>query len=468
VGAKLMSDEQRGDLLSVADNVKNAGLLDFVCAWYLKTADYLACHSTSPGNPETLGPRCAFVSTNSISQGEQVSVLWGAMLAAGLHIQFAHRTFKWNNEARGVAAVHCVIVGFGREDTKQKRLFDYSDILGEPQEIDATNINPYLVDAPDVLLMDRSAPLCDVPEIGIGNKPIDGGYFLLSPQERTALIAREPRAARYIKRWYGATEFLNSLERYCLWLANVSPADVRAMPAVMEIVEQVRRYRLGEIDAKSGRQAKAGQSSLALANTPTKFHVCNLPTSDYLLIPRHSSENRLFIPMGFMTPSDLSGDANLISGSATRYHFGVMHSTMHMAWVRSVCGRLKSDFRYSAGIVYNNFPWPAADEKHRANIEAAAQAVLDTRATYPDSTLADLYDPLTMPPALVKVHTTLDKVVDATYVAAEKAAGRKTPKLSTDAERVAFLFERYQGLTSLLPAAKPKKLRRKRATEAAQ
>ena len=231
----------------------------------------------------------------------------------------------------------------------------------------------------------------------------------------------------------------------------------------MEIVDSVRRFRLGEIDAKSGRKSKAGQSSVALASTPTRFHVSNLPASEYMLIPRHSSVNRAFIPMGFMSPTDLSGDANLISGTADVFHFGVMHSTMHMAWVRTVCGRLKSDYRYSAGIVYNNFPWPEiADEKHRIAIETATQGVLDARAKFPDSTLADLYDPLTMPPALVKAHQQLDKAVDAAYLAAEKAAGRKLPKLGTDAERVAFLFERYQHLTSLLPEAKPKQRRGKR------
>jgi hypothetical protein len=463
IGAKLMTEEQRADLLAVAGAYKGAALLDFVCAWYLKAADYMLPSLTAIGAGGEGAPstdrariRCAFVSTNSITQGEQVSVLWAPLLARGLHIQFAHRTFRWNNEARGVAAVHCVIVGFGAANTGQRRLFDYVTVKAEPHEVAAANINPYLVDAPDVLLPSRSLPLCAVPELGIGNKPIDGGYFLLDRGERDALLAREPGAARYIKRWYGATEFLNSIERYCLWLSDASPTELRAMPAVMEIIEQVRRFRLGEINAKSGREAKAGLSSRALAATPTRFHVSNVPDGDYLLIPRHSSESRAFVPMGFMSSNDLSGDANLISGDATKFHFGVMQSTMHMAWVRAVCGRLKSDFRYSAGIVYNNFPWPELEgDTHRTAIEAAAQAVLDTRAQFEGATLADLYDPLAMPPALVRAHAALDRAVDAAYVAAEKAAGRKTPKLGTDAERVAFLFERYQALTSLLPAAKP-------------
>lgn len=466
IGSKMMTAEQRDDLLAIAGSVKSAGVLDFVSAWYLKAARYIGNHSV----------RAAFVSTNSIVQGEQVGVLWGEMLRLGMRISFAHRTFQWNNEARGVAAVHCVIVGFASSDVVPKRLFDYEDIRGEAHEISAANINPYLVDAENVLLPDRSNPICKVPSIGIGNKPIDGGYYLLTSEERDELVQAEPAASRYIKRWYGATEFLNSMDRFCLWLVDASPTELRSMPAVMRIVEKVRKYRLGEIDAKSGRKAKAGQSSVLLANTPTRFHVSNLPLSDYLLIPRHSSESRAFVPMGFMSPADLSGDANLISESAGVFHFGVMHSTMHMAWVRTVCGRLKSDYRYSVGIVYNNFPWPeltppqpspaskggSESDKHRVAIETAAQAVLDARAQFPDATLSDLYDPVTMPPGLVKAHQHLDKAVDAAYIATEKAAGRKPPKLGTDAERVAFLFERYQALTSLLPAEKAKKPRKKK------
>jgi hypothetical protein len=454
VGAKLMTGQQRADLLAVAANLKNAGLLDLVSGWYLKATDYV-------GDAPI---RCAFVSTNSITQGEQVSVLWGDMLRRRFHIFFAHRTFRWNSEARRAAAVHCVIVGFATANIVPKHLFDYADVRGEPHELPASNINPYLVDAADVLLPNRSKPICDVPEIGIGNKPIDGGYFLLTPAERTALLELEPKAASYLKRWYGVAEFLYSIERHCLWLAHISPPELRTMPAVMQIVDRVRRFRLGEIAAKSGREAKAGQSSRALADTPTKFHVTNVPTGRYLLIPRHSSETRKYIPMGFMSPADLSGDANLISANATLYHFGVVQSAMHMAWVRNVCGRIKSDFRYSKDIVYNNFPWPQlSEDKARAAIEAAAQGVLDARAQFPDATLADLYDPLTMPPALVKAHQALDRAVDAAYAAAERAEGRKPPKLTSDAERVAFLFERYQALTSLLPAERPKRAARKRA-----
>lgn len=455
IGSKLMTNEQREDLLSIAGELRGAGVLDFVSAWYLKAASYIDDHSI----------RAAFVSTNSITQGEQVITLWGEMLRHGFRTFFAHRTFQWNNEAKGIAAVHCVIVGFSKGDVVPKRLFDYQSIRGEPHEVSARNINPYLVDASDVLLPNRSKPIDSVPEIGIGNKPIDGGYYLLTPEEREALCRREPAVEIFIKRWYGATEFLNGIERYCLWLADATPSELRSMPAVMEIVDKVRRFRLGEIFAKNGREAKAGISSRALASTPTRFHVNNLPNADYLLIPRHSSENRAFIPMGFMSPKDLSGDANLITGAATLFHFGIMQSTIHMAWVRTVCGRLESRYRYSKDIVYNNFPWPEiVDDKHRVTIEAAAQGVLDARAQFPDATLADLYDPLAMPPALVKAHQALDKAVDTAYIAAEKSADRKPPKLGTDTERVAFLFERYQALTSLLPQEKAGKARKRKAS----
>ena len=451
IGSKLMSEAQRADLLAVAGSLKGAGLLDFVTAWHLKATAYA----------EGTAIDIAFVSTNSICQGEQVGILWSELLGRGWRIAFAHRTFRWNNEARGVAAVHCIIVGLSKTPRSPRRLFDYDHVGSDPQEIAAANINPYLVDAPNVLLPSRSKPLCDVPAIGIGNKPIDGGYYLLTTSERDDLLKAEPRAVGFVKRWFGASEFLNGVERYCIWLADADPSAIRSMPAIMSLVDKVRRYRLGEIDAKSGRESKAGQSSLALAATPTRFHVENSPRSAYLLLPRHFSEVRDYIPAGFMSPNDLSGDANLIVASDDLCLFGLISSRMHMAWLRATCGRIKSDYRYSAGIVYNNFPWPEPlDDKSRAAIEAAAQGVLDARAAFPTSTLADLYDPLTMPPALVRAHQQLDRAVDAAYLAGEKAAGRKAPKLGTDAERVAFLFERYQALTSLLPATPPKKSRR--------
>ncbi|MCU0753814.1 MAG: hypothetical protein MUE46_01660 [Xanthomonadales bacterium] len=449
IGSKMMSEEQRTDLLTVAGPLKNAGLLDLVCGWYLKASEFAA------GS----GIDIAFVSTNSICQGEQVGILWGEIFARGWQIAYAHRTFRWSNEARGVAAVHCVIVGMSLRPPAQRRLFDYPTIDSPALEGRVGQINAYLVDAPIVLLPNRSEPICAVPPIAIGNKPIDGGHYLFTTEERDAFLQREPAAAKWFRRWLGSDEFINGWERWCLWLGECPPDQLRKMPVAMERVEAVRRTRL---DSKSA-------PTRALAATPTRFHVENIPQAPYLVIPEVSSERRPYIPIGFMPPETLCSNLVKIVRDAELWHFGVVHSVMHMAWMRNVAGRLKSDYRYSAGIVYNNYPWPEPlDDKARAAIEASAQTVLDARAAFPDSTLADLYDPLTMPPELVKAHQKLDRAVDAAYLAAEKAAGRRPPRLSTDAERVAFLFERYQALSSLQPAAKPAKSRRRKADDAVE
>lgn len=438
VGAKYMDARQRGDVDAVFADMPSAGLLDFVAAWYVKAARYASDRT-----------RCAFVSTNSICQGEQVSALWGWMLSQGISIDFAHRTFRWSNEAKGVAAVHCVIIGFSRGGTQEKRLFEYADAVGEPVEMRAQHINPYLVDAVDVLLSNRSKPLCDVPQIGIGNKPIDGGNYLFTAEEKAEFIAKEPEAQRWFRRWLGSREFINGMERWCLWLGECPPAELRKMPECLKRVEAVRRFRL---DSKSAPTRK-------IADTPTRFHVENIPTEPYLLIPEVSSERRSFIPIGFIEPETLSSNLVKIAPNATLYHFGVVTSTMHMAWTRTVCGRLKSDYRYSVGIVYNNFPWPIdANEKQREAISDAAQGVLDARAQFPDATLADLYDPLSMPSALVKAHQALDKAVDAAYV---PSGGKRA--WATEAERVAFLFELHQKTTSLLPPEQPRGRKRKSA-----
>jgi hypothetical protein len=309
----------------------------------------------------------------------------------------------------------------------------------------AANINPYLVDAPDVVLENRRTPLCPVPEIGIGNKPIDGGHYLFTDEEKAEFLQREPQAEKWFRRWLGADEFINGYQRWCLWLGDCPPGELRKMPEALKRVEAVRRFRLASKSAPTRK----------LADTPTRFHVENMPESTYLLIPEVSSERREYIPIGFMHPDTLSSNLVKIVPNATLYHFGVLTSAMHMAWVRAVCGRLESRYRYSAGIVYNNFPWPdAPDDKTRQSIEAAAQAVLDARAQFPGSSLADLYDPLTMPPALLKAHQKLDAAVDRAY-------GKTGFK--SDAERVAFLFQRYQALTSLLPTGQPAKRRAKPA-----
>lgn len=448
VGAKLLDEGQRRDVTAVFTGIKNAGLLDFVAAWYVKAAAYMAAKPSI---------RCAFVSTNSIIQGEQVGVLWSWMLAQGVKIHFGHRTFQWNSEARGKAAVHCVIIGFGLTDVAEKYLFEYADIRGEAQALKVGNINPYLVNAPDVVLANRNKPLCNAPAIGIGNKPIDGGHYLFSDDEKQQFLALEPQAEAYFRRWLGADEFLNGYQRWCLWLGDCPPNVLKQMPLALKRVEAVQQVRLA---SKSAPTRKLGQ-------TPTRFHVENMPVSEYLLVPRHSSESRAYLPIGFIDPSTLSGDANLVIGDGTIYVFGVMQSLMHNSWMRIVCGRIKSDYRYSAGIVYNNFPWPdlavpPADApataeslraaKLRSAIETAAEAVLAARAQFPEATLADLYDPLSMPPALLKAHQALDKAVDAAY--------GKT-RFSSEAERVAFLFDLYLSYSQRVAASQPAKNRTK-------
>jgi hypothetical protein len=440
VGAKFMDDKQREDVALVFGNIKNAGLLDFVAAWYVKAAKMMKDSSICS----------AFVSTNSITQGEQVGVLWSWMLAQGIKIFFAHRTFQWNNEARGKAAVHCVIVGFSAADISPKRLFEYEDIKGEPHLIPAKNINPYLVDAADIVLSNRNTPICNVPEIGIGNKPIDGGYYLFTEEEKLTFLQKEPEAKQYFRRWVGSDEFLNGHGRYCLWLGNCSPNELKKLPECLARVEKVKLFRLGQIGNSKGikKEKLPPESTQKLAGMPTRFHVENMPSGNYLVIPEVSSERRYYIPIGFEQPDTLCSNLVKIIPDATLYHFAIVSSVMHNSWVRVVCGRLKSDYRYSNNIVYNNFPWPESPtEKQKAEIEKCAQAVLDARLEFPDSSLADLYNPLTMPPVLLKAHHALDKAVDAAY-------GKKDFK--AEAERVAYLFALYQKYTSLFPAEKKK------------
>ena len=337
-----------------------------------------------------------------------------------------------------------MIVGFSRNESLQKFIFEYENIKGEAHASLVKNINPYLVDAPDTVLPNRTKPICAVPEIGIGNKPIDGGHYLFTPEEKAEFLKVEPQAEAYFRRWLGADEFLNGYHRYCLWLGDCSPAQLKSMPQAMKRIEAVRKVRL---DSKSAPTQK-------LAETPTRFHVENMPKGRYLIVPEVSSERRYYIPIGFESPETLSSNLVKMVPDASLFDFGVLSSIMHNSWMRAVCGRLESRYRYSAGIVYNNFPWPEnPTEKQKQAIETAAQAVLDARLLFPESSLADLYDPLTMPPVLLKAHQTLDRAVDAAY-------GKTNFK--TEAERVAFLFELYQKYTSLLPAEKPKKSRNKK------
>ena len=440
VGAKFMSAEQRADANAVFGNIKNAGLLDFVTAWHVKATRYMQQH------PQT---ETALVSTNSTTQGEQVGALWGWMLAQGVKINFAHRTFSWTNEARGKAAVHVVIIGFALHDINSKIIYEYEDIKGEPHAVEAKRINPYLVDATEIFIENRRQPISTIPEIVFGSMANDGGFLILQDDEKENLIKSQPLAAKWIRPFLGAEEFINNKSRWCLWLAGINPSELRTIPEVYERVLSVKKHRLSSNRAATNK----------LANTPYLFGEIRQPSSIYLMLPRVSSELRKFIPIGYLPPEIIASDAALTISNATLFHFGILTSTQHNAWMRTVAGRLKSDYRYSANIVYNNFPWPTPTDAQRSAIETAAQGVLDARAHYPDSSLADLYDPLTMPPELVKAHAKLDKAVDAAY---------RYKGANSDAERVAFLFGLYQDLIGALAKAtesnpKPKRARSTRS-----
>jgi hypothetical protein len=470
VGAKFMDDDQRTDTRAVFAGVDNAGLLDLVAAWYVKATRYMALAQNQTRTAGGPVPACAFVSTNSITQGEQVGVLWGWLLAQGVHIHFAHRTFNWSNEAKGKAAVHCVIVGFGLTDRAGKVIYEYDDIKGDPHEVPAQRINPYLVDAPDVIAAAMTTSLCDVPEILNGSIPADGGHLILTHEAKQELLTHEPGAAVWLRPYLGAEGFLHNELRVCLWLKDCPPQELRAMPLVLARVRGVQVMR--EKSTKAATRQKAA--------TPALFTENRQPDSGhYLAIPRTSSENRRYLPLGYLSADVVAANDLQIVPDAKLLHFGVLSSAMHRAWIDITAGRLKSDIRYSVKLTYNNFPWPfctsgqplpvtvaeienleqkqplSLDLKAQAAIETAAQAVLDARAQFPTSSLADLYDPLTMPPALLKAHQKLDAAVDKAY---EACGGKKTYK--NDAERVAFLFELYQRLTGLLGGGKAKKGKR--------
>lgn len=434
-GKQLQTKEQKEDLDIVFNGVKGAGVMDYVSAWYIKAARYIKETEIAVG----------FVSTNSITQGEQVGILWNELFNEyKVKIHFAHRTFNWKNEAKGNAAVHVVIIGFANFDKKNKAIFEYDDINGEPHEILAKNINPYLIDAGDFFLIKRRQPITNVSEISFGSMPNDGGNFLLSDEEKSEFLSKEPKAEKYIKPLLSAHEFLNGKNRWCLWLENISPTELRELKFINERVLNVKKLR-----SESSREA-----TRKLADFPTLFGEVRQPKSNYILIPRHSSENRKYIPFGFFTPEFIASDSCLSIDKASLFDFGILQSEMHMIWVKNVCGRIKSDYRYSNELVYNNYPWPEnPSDKQKEAIEKAAQKVLDVRAEFPNSSLADLYDPLTMPPALVKAHQALDKAVDLAY--------RPQP-FTSEAKRMEFLFDLYEKYTAgLFKTEKPKKTRKK-------
>ena len=429
VGAKFQTHEQRYDMDLVAGDVENSGLLDYVTGWYFKGAEYIQGTSIVVG----------FVSTNSITQGEQVGILWNALFQRfRVKIHFGHRTFSWKSEARGKAHVHVVIVGFGNFETTSKKIYDYES--ESVTAIPANNVSPYLIDGSDFTITNRSKPLCAVPEIKFGNQPIDGGHFILDSAARRELVVKEPEAARFIRPFLGSQEFINGKERWCLWLADILPNELRSMPEVKKRVELVREFRL-----KSKRPA-----TRELAAIPTRFAFISHPNQDYLLIPSVSSERRPYIQIGFMGAEVIASNLCLIVADATLYHFGVLSSAMHMAWVKQVCGRLESRYRYSNKLVYNNYPWPEAPTaKQRAVVGAAARRVLDARKKFPDATLADLYDPLAMPTDLVKAHAALDRAVDLCY---------RPQRFQNDRQRVEHLFALYEKLTApLIPPAKKRR-----------
>ncbi|MCD8328483.1 MAG: N-6 DNA methylase, partial [Ruminococcus sp.] len=411
-GARLMNNSQKADVMNIFDGVKNNGNLDYVACWYQKASDLMKGTSI----------RSALVSTNSITQGEQVAILWKHLFEHGVHIDFAHRTFRWDSEASMKAHVHCVIVGFSiAESSKDRAIYDNDTVKK------VKNINGYLVEADSICIESRNKPICAAPEIGIGNKPIDDGNYLFTEDEMNEFVQKEPKSKDYFKLWYGAYEFINQKPRYCLWLGDCSPKDLRSMPECLKRVENVREFRL---KSKSAGTRK-------IAEKPTRFHVENMPQSTYIVIPEISSEKRKYIPMGFMTPDIMCSNRVKISQYATRYHFGVLTSNVHMAWTRAVCGRLEMRYCYSNTIVYNNFPWCNPTDEQKARIEQTAQAILDVRAKYPDCSLADLYDDLTMPSELRRAHQLNDLAVMAAY---------GFDKHITESECVAELMKMYQEL----------------------
>jgi hypothetical protein len=414
VGFTYQTVEQKDDLESVMKGFgKN---IDYVAGWYYKAAQMM----------QGTQIKAALVSTNSITQGEQVAAIWKPMFEHfGMHFDFAWRTFRWDSEANIKAHVHCVIIGFSCFDDKRtKKIY-----LNESQFISAKNINGYLLDAPDMWIQSRTVPLADVPEMVFGSMANDSGNLILSPEERDEYVSKYPQIEPYIKSFLGAEEFINNKSRYCLWLVDCPPSVLRTCPHVMDRVAKVRE----------ARAASTRPGTRKMADYPTLFGENRQPESNYLLVPRVSSEKRRYVPMGFLSPDIIASDAVQIIPNASLYHFGVLTSNVHMAWMRVVCGRLEMRYRYSKDIVYNNFPWCQPTEEQKARIEATAQAILDARAKYPDCSLADLYDEVAMPPELRKAHQDNDRAVMQAY--------GFVPGKTSESECVARLFEMYQELT---------------------
>jgi hypothetical protein len=421
IGKSNQSKEQKDDMETVFKGVNGAGVLDYVSAWYLKAAKLIQGSNI----------KVAFVSTNSITQGEQTGILWGLLFNVyKIKIHFAHRTFSWNNEAKGNAAVHVVIIGFANFDGPEKKIFEYDNIKTEPHELKVKNINPYLVEGKDNFVTKRRLPISQVPEMIKGSMPNDGGFYLFSEEEMKAFIRNEPNSEKYFRRFIGGYEFLNNVNRYCLWLKDAEPSEVKNLPKVLDRIESVRNIRLASQRETTRRDAE----------TPMLFGEIRQPKTNYLALPEVSSENRKYIPVGYVNADVIGSNKIYMVPDANLYMFGILNSLMHMTWVNSISGRMKSDISYSTGIVYNNFPWPEdINEKQKTLIENAAQKILNVRQDFPKSSLADLYSMLTMPSSLVKAHNELDKVVDAAY--------RSQPFIN-EAKRLEFLFELYEKYTA--------------------
>jgi len=434
IGHHYQSDEQKKDIELVFKSKKGIKVLDYVSCWYMKSAEYLTTQSEQR-------IKVAFVSTSSIVQGEQVSLLWNDLLLKfNISIHFAHQNFKWGNEAKGVAGVHVVIIGFSNFETKNKVLFEYETPNGNVHSRKVKNISPYLVEGPNNIITNSSKPICNVPKMIWGNKPTDGGHFLFGDKnEKNAFLAKEPAASKWIKPFISGRDFLNNHFRYCLWLKDIAPNELRTLPNTIKRVEAVKQSRL-ESKAEATRNK---------ANTPTLFAQIAQPDSDYLAIPEVSSENRVYIPIAYISSDIIASNKIQMIPDANKYIFGVLTSIMHMVWTKSVCGKLETRLSYSNTIVYNNYPWPKEpSDKNKAKVEGKAQKVLDARTEFPDSSLADLYDPLSMPPKLVKAHQELDKAVDLCY---------RPQAFTTENARIEFLFDLYNEYTSLMFNKKKKK-----------
>lgn len=433
IGYSLQNKNQKDDMKLVFHGIQGSGVLDYVCAWYIKAAEIVKNQDIE----------VAFVSTNSIAQGEQPGILWNALMSKfDVEISFAHNSFQWNNEAKGNAGVYVVIIGFGYRKRKAKRLFTYETVKSDPQEVRARNINPYLVDAANSLILKRSKPLCNVSEMNKGSQPTDGGNLLLSDEEKIEFISTFPSAEPLIKPLISAHEFIHNKQRWCFWLVNASPSIIKKIPPLVTRINGVKEMRLA---SKKGATQK-------WAAFPALFTENRQPSTSYVLVPSHSSEHRKYIPIGYMSKDDILNNSCFSVPEASPYEFGVMTSRMHMVWTNYVCGRLESRYRYSNKIVYNNYPWPKEpSDKNKKTVETKAQKVLDVRFEFPESSLADLYDPLTMPPKLVKAHQELDKAVDLCY---------RPQAFTNETARIEFLFDLYNDY--IMPLLKKEKKTKKK------